>query len=205
MHWLDPDYLPVTTGKLQRFLLNPHGDVDGLLLADGTEIHTPPHLSHELLRKLNMGEVVAVHGVKPRHADVIVAVAIDTASDERIADRGPPHDEPPHHKHPPRKGAPTKESDHHGTIQQLLHGPKGNVHGALLQDGAIVRFPPHCADELKPLLAGNAPLQVRGHVLKTPHGTVIEAQALGNGETMVHVHPKPKPHAPKPKHKVAAE
>lgn len=202
MHWLDPDYLPATTGKLQRFLLNPHGDVDGLLLEDGTQVHTPPHLSHELLHKLGPGDAVTVHGVKPRHADLIVAVAIDIANGERIADHGPPHHEPPHHKHPPMQ-----DTEHHGTIRQLLHGPKGNVHGALLHDGVVVRFPPHCADAVKPLLGGDAPLQVRGHALKTPHGTVIEAQALGNGETVVHVHPKPKPKLPASKHerKVVAE
>ena len=26
MHWLDPDYLPETSGIFERFLLNPHGE-----------------------------------------------------------------------------------------------------------------------------------------------------------------------------------
>ena len=29
MHWIDPAHLPETKGKVDRFLLNPHGDADG--------------------------------------------------------------------------------------------------------------------------------------------------------------------------------
>lgn len=52
MHWVDPDFLPATRGTLARFLLNPKADIDGLLLTDGTEVHTPPHLSEALLKAL---------------------------------------------------------------------------------------------------------------------------------------------------------
>ena len=31
MHWLDPDYLPEISGTFERFLLNPHGDADGMI------------------------------------------------------------------------------------------------------------------------------------------------------------------------------
>ena len=42
MHWLDPDHLPEISGTFERFLLNPHGDADGMILSDGTEVHFPP-------------------------------------------------------------------------------------------------------------------------------------------------------------------
>ena len=42
MHWLDPDDLPEITGTVARFLLNPHGETDGMILADGSEVHFPP-------------------------------------------------------------------------------------------------------------------------------------------------------------------
>jgi hypothetical protein len=41
MHWLDPDYLPVTSGVIELFLLNPHGEIDGMIFDDGTEVHFP--------------------------------------------------------------------------------------------------------------------------------------------------------------------
>ena len=45
MHWIDPACLPETKGVVDRFLINPHGAADGLLLKDGKEVHFPPHMS----------------------------------------------------------------------------------------------------------------------------------------------------------------
>ena len=55
MHWLDPDYLPEISGTFERFLLNLHGDADGMILADGTEVHFPPHMSAELCAAIRPG------------------------------------------------------------------------------------------------------------------------------------------------------
>jgi len=40
----DPEQLPVHRGQVQQYTLTPRGDIDGLILADGTEVKTPPHL-----------------------------------------------------------------------------------------------------------------------------------------------------------------
>jgi len=42
MHQLDRGYLPKPVSTLDRLLLNPMADVDGLLLNDGTIIRLPP-------------------------------------------------------------------------------------------------------------------------------------------------------------------
>ena len=34
MHWIDPAQLPVIHGTIERFLCNPHGELDGLALVD---------------------------------------------------------------------------------------------------------------------------------------------------------------------------
>lgn len=179
MHWLNPDYLPKTVGTLDRFLLNPKADIDGLLLTDGTEIHMPPHLSSQLLATLTPGAKLTVHGVKTQRGGVIVAVAIDPAQGERIADAGPgpKHDKPQKPPHTPEKHC--KPIRHSGVIQRLLHGPKGDPHGVLLADGIVVRFPPHDAKSFKHLLAVDAPLSVRGVSFTTAHGTVIDVEAIG--------------------------
>jgi hypothetical protein len=41
----DPAQLPSFSGKVQQFTLTPRGEIDGLILTDGTEVKTPPHLS----------------------------------------------------------------------------------------------------------------------------------------------------------------
>jgi hypothetical protein len=38
-------------GIVQRFTLTPRGELDGFLLADGTQVHLPPHLTSNLPRR----------------------------------------------------------------------------------------------------------------------------------------------------------
>src|SRR2546425_7472582 len=35
---------PIVTGALKRFVINPHGEVDGLFFEDGTLAKFPPHM-----------------------------------------------------------------------------------------------------------------------------------------------------------------
>ena len=90
MHWLDPDYLPLTTGIVERFTINLDGDIDGLLLTDQTLIHSPPHLSDRVKSAVRAGDSVRVRGVKPRGADLIAAVLpTGTAIHECSVSRAP--------------------------------------------------------------------------------------------------------------------
>src|SRR4051794_40803118 len=60
----DPGQMPAFKGRMQQFTLTPRGDIDGLILADGTEVKTPPHLSTQLAYVLRVGDPVTVHGLK---------------------------------------------------------------------------------------------------------------------------------------------
>lgn len=189
MHLLDPDYLPTTVGTLARFILNSKAEIDGLMTVDGTEIHTPPHLSAELARALTIGSSLAVRGVKPRGCDIIVAVAIDSEGQERILDNGPEH----HEKRPPSTGTKIRGEPtvHEGEIQCLIHGSKGEVRGALLKDGIVVRWPPHATKAFADLLAVDGPLGVRGSVITTSVGSMINAESMGRGASTLKPIPKP--------------
>jgi len=198
MHWLDPDHLPKTEGAVDRFLINPYGDIDGFLLAGGMEVHVPPHLSGEIRSAVQPGASVSVFGVRPRHAEMIAAVAIETAPGQRIVDNGPPKDK---HKHEgrgqPKHGGQSKQPpmEAEGVVQRPLHGPKGEVRGALLEDGRIIRIPPHEAKEREMLLHPGARLGARGPGLTLDGVTVIEAKEVGTSLTALQpVKPK------KPKH-----
>ncbi|MBI1777858.1 MAG: hypothetical protein HYR63_21160 [Proteobacteria bacterium] len=182
MHWLDPDYLPEVSGTFERFLLNPRGEADGMILADGTEVHFPPHMSAEVCAAIRPGEKtkVTIRGVRPRVGDLIAAVAIATADGRRIFDNGPPkgHDEEKAHKH---QAKPKREPmDVDGIVRRILHGPKGEARGALLEDGRIVRFAAKDAEAVASLLAPGRPLAVRGEGLTSALGTVIEAHEMGS-------------------------
>jgi hypothetical protein len=49
-------------GTVTRFTLTPRGDLDGLILSDGTQVHVPPHLSAELAAAVKPGDTVTVSG-----------------------------------------------------------------------------------------------------------------------------------------------
>jgi hypothetical protein len=195
MHWLDPDYLPEHSGTFERFLLNPHGETDGMILSDGTEVHFPPHLSAEMLTAIRLGTKpkVKVRGVRPRGSELIAAVAIDTDG-KRILDRGPD------------KGRDGKKKDQHaatslrsplqveGIVRCVLHGPKGETRGVLLEDGTSIRFPPHEAEHIARLLSKGRKLAAGGDGLESTLGTVIEARVIGPSMDDLHTikHKKPK-------------
>ena len=182
MHWLDPDHLPETTGTLGRFLLNPHGETDGMILTDGTEVHFPPHMAAEIRAAVRPGEIVKVRGARPRAADMIAAVAVESVTGKRIVDQGPPHHEKKKDKkeaHDPATKIERRKMGAAGVVERPLHGPKGEVRGALLQDGTIVRFPPREAAAIAGLLSPGAYLVALGEGLATELGTVIDAREIG--------------------------
>ena len=49
-------------GTVRQYLMNPHGEVDGLLLNDGTQINFPPHMADELVGAVKPGQQVGIQG-----------------------------------------------------------------------------------------------------------------------------------------------
>jgi hypothetical protein len=66
-----------------------------------------------------------------------------------------------------------------GRIKAQLHGPQGDMNGALLEDGTIIRLPPPEAQRLAAVLAPGATVMVEGDGLSGALGRVIEARAVG--------------------------
>jgi hypothetical protein len=199
MHWIDPDYLPEVTGTVDQFLVNKHGEADGFLLTDGEEVHVPPHLSARLLRDVRPGSQVKVRGVRPRRVQMIAAVAIDTPKG-RILDEGPEARDDDEAFEKAKYGAMSAQ----GIVKRPIHGPKGEDRGAVLEDGRIIRLPPHEAERFSDLLAKGARISAAGEGATTSFGTVVEAREIGaSAETMKAVGPKkPKlgPDHKEPKH-----
>ncbi len=198
MHWLDPDYLPEISGTFERFLLNPHGDTDGMILADGTEVHFSPQMSAELCATIRPGEKpdISIRGVRPRGSALIAAVAIETMDGKRVVDNGPPKKHAEKEKLGKQDPKPKHEKMRaEGRICHVLHGPKGEARGALLEDGTIIRIPAHEAERLAHLLAPGQRLAVGGEGLTSELGTVIEARQVGpSADELEPLKPK------KPKH-----
>ncbi|WGD56034.1 hypothetical protein QA641_20330 [Bradyrhizobium sp. CB1650] len=189
MHWIDPNSLPEVAGTFERFVLNPHGEVDGFVMKDRQAallVHTPPHMDHELTRHLSPDDNIRVRGVRPRGAELLAAVAVTTADGRQIVDEGPNHDR----KHPNvRQETMAAE----GTVRMSLFGPKGELRGALLVDDTVVRIGPKEAEMVAALLVPGAALAARGDGLLTKHGRVIHAVEVGPDPEKLKPVRKPKP------------
>lgn len=196
MHWIDPESLPEVAGVFERFVLNPHGEVDGFVMKDKQTailVHTPPHMDGELTRHLSPGDKIRVRGVRPRGAKLLAAIAVTTAGGREIVDEGPDHDR----KHPKVKHEPMSVQDR---VELSLFGPKGELRGALLSDGTVLRIGPKEAEHFAALLAPGAKIAARGDGLQTRHGRVIHALEIGPDSERLKPVKKPKPKDKKPKH-----
>lgn len=171
-----PEADTVATGRVQQWLLNPNGEADGLLLADGTQVAFPPHLSAAVMQALRPGDTVQVRGWRAPQVPVVRMQSL-SANGRSVIDEPPvPGMLPPRHAHDP---AALSAMTADGRIERLLYNDLGDVHGALLADRTIVRFPPHIGAAYGAQLQPGAQLYARGWGTRGAQGTALEATGLG--------------------------
>jgi hypothetical protein len=188
----DPQQLPAEEGQVQQFTLTPRGDIDGLILSDGTEVKTPPHLSTDMAYSIRQGDRVTSHGLHAAALPLVQAVSItDEPTGRTVVDNGPPKNGgPPEHgprrppppdraAGPPPPPAPmTATTETTGRVRMALHGPRGEVNGALLDDGTILHFPPPEAARYAALLQPGRRVVAEGASLRNSIGTVVDVRDL---------------------------
>ena len=84
------DQLPYVTSSVERFLVNPDGNADGMILVNGVEVYFAPHLSAAVLTAIQAGDRITVYGVLPMAKPMIAAIIIEAANGTRIEDHGLP-------------------------------------------------------------------------------------------------------------------
>jgi hypothetical protein len=164
----DASRLPETKGMVKQYTLRPRGDIDGLILNDGTEVKLPPHLTGQVAFPVRPGDAVTIRGLKATALPLIDAMSVTNfVTGATIVDNGPPD-------------RATTEQTITGRITATLHGKRGEVNGALLDNGTNLRLPPPEAERMQQLLVPGATVTVRGSSLATPLGTVIDVSAIGS-------------------------
>ena len=144
--------LPATNGTVRQYTLTPRGDVDGLILTDGTEVKVPPHLTGQIVYSIHPGDAVTIRGMRARALPLVQAESItNNANGRTVADNGPPG--------PVGAGPETTLS---GRVSATLHGARGEVNGALLDNGIVLRLPPPEADRMQALLQPGQIIALRG-------------------------------------------
>jgi hypothetical protein len=69
-----------------------------------------------------------------------------------------------------------------GKTELSLYSPKGELRGALLEDGSIVRIRPNEAHRFAEFLQPRASLAVRGEGIETPYGRVVKAREIDRSQ-----------------------
>lgn len=168
------------TGTVVQFLLNPNGDADGLLLNDGTQVAFPPHVGDAVGQSVKPGDTVQVSGWRAPGVPVLRMQTL-SANGRSITDQPP---QPGVAPRPRAADSGLSQLSASGRIERLLYNDRGDVHGVVLSDRTIVRFPPHVAAAMPADLKTGASLKVQGWGARTAQGTSLEATAVAgsNGE-----------------------
>ena len=65
MSLANEELLPHVTSTVERFLVNPDGYADGMILLNGVEVYFPPYLSDDVLAAIHVGDRITVYGELP--------------------------------------------------------------------------------------------------------------------------------------------
>jgi hypothetical protein len=186
----DPAQLPAFHGKVLQYDLSERGDVNGIILEDGTEVHTSTHRSSEIAAAVRSGDHVTIHGLKARELNLIRArsltndassvTVVDNGDESHHDDRGGREGHGHHRGHrrdPEGRGA---LADVQGKIKMQLHDADGDLDGVLLTDGTIIHLPSQTATAMAVQLAAGRTVFVRGEVNSSDLGKVVNAKAIGS-------------------------
>jgi hypothetical protein len=184
-------------GIVKAFKMTPVGDLEGMILTAGTEIHVPPHLSSQLAAAVRPGEAVRVLGWRSSVPNFIVATSLMGQRGQSVVDQGPPPPGTVPPPPPPGQLAPgAQQATVQGRVQQVLHGPAGDVNGAFLDDGTTLKLAPPFAWQASSTLQPGQVVTVQGWALSNRYGRVVGAQTIGAGSTQVtQTSPAPPPPA----------
>jgi hypothetical protein len=177
---------PIVDGIVDRYLLHPLGDVNGILMRDGSQMHITSRAAHELVKIIQPGDHVRVHGRRLSPSPIVQPDVIVNVTDGTSLTVPFRLDLPI----PPREGRPAlSEMKARGTIQVLLYHPlKGVVNGVILSDGTQIHLPPDVGERFHLSLQQHMEVEVEGYGTETPYGRSLEATAIGRkGRPLTHL------------------
>ena len=196
----DLSQLPATHGTVRFFTLTPRGDVDGFVLADGTQVHLPPHLSAQLEAAVKVGDAVTVRGLRAAAAPMVAAMSVTgDANGQTVVDNGPDSRRPGPgpDRGPGAPPAPAAVGEVSGKVLIALHGPRGELNGAILEDGTALRLPPPEAARLSDMLQPGGMVVAQGRAVTNAFGRVVEVRGIGATRDTLQQVQAPPPHGPR--------
>ncbi|WP_159349814.1 hypothetical protein [Roseomonas harenae] len=184
--WFDPTQLPSFTGVVDRYLLTPEGKTDRLLFREGPQVIFPEHVADEIMAAVEPGRSIIVYGIRARRVPAItlLAWAKDSSAPPRFVDR------------PAWSFSEFRAADERlevsGTIRSPLYTPQGDVLGAILDEGVVIRLPVDIAAALGDRLNTGRSIAAAGRGATVEgRGKALDADRIG--ETPDKLGPLPAP------------
>ena len=169
---------PVARGKVSRLLVNPFGEIDGLLLDTGTLVTFPKHMGEQLAAAVKPGDTIEVKGYPEAVGQIKGYVITPSNSDQPLMVQAkPPKGIIKMPKH--LRSAGLQAMNAQGEIRHLHFGKHGEINGVILADGTIVRFSRAASSQFAPMLKIGQDISASGYGTKNQYGHAFEATALG--------------------------
>lgn len=185
-------------GKVERFTTAPLGETDGAMLDDGTWLHWPPHLQNQFTAILSKGDRIQATGrtetgpAGDTHFEVQYVTNLRTKAKAENPDfgNGPPPPSPGLRGRaaplppPAASGGDGDASTVRGKVDRFTTAPRGEVDGAVLEDGTWLHWPPHMQDRFTAILKEGDRVRAIGRTETGPAGdTHFEVQSVTNLHT----------------------
>lgn len=166
-------------GRVERWLPNPHGEIDALLLDSGALVRFPPHLDDQLVAVARPGDrIVATGRLEVNGRDLKAYTIRNMATGQQVVDTPPDRFFPKLPKH--IRYAMLEPMNLSGTVERYLYGRRGEINGVLLKGGDVVRFPPHVFYAQVERYPVGATFAASGRGSVTAYGRALEAEAIGS-------------------------
>lgn len=181
-------------GTIQAYLLNRSGQIDGLLLFDGKQLHLPPHCGTALQQAVKPGDTIEAL-VEPGKESSLgqefrTQHLTNTQTGQTVTDQPPPSESP--------EGQPLQVE---GSIAHWLVGHKGEAKGFILSDGTYLHIPPHVGKTLTERVKQGDRILAIGYGTRNDIGTSLTVEAIElNGQPLLEMS-----NFGTPRHKQAAD
>jgi hypothetical protein len=213
-------------GTVRSMSYGPAGEVNGVILDQGTEVHVPPDQANQLNSLAPVGTRIQASGwiqtgpLGDTHLDAGTITNLNTRGtmnfqvpppppspgapppgppDPNAAVGPPPPPPPPAAVQPgPASSTSAVETTITAGVRSFNYGPEGEVNGLILDQGAVVYFPPEQSPQVTQVAQIGSRVRVRGWVRQGPTGNaLIGAESITNRKTgnsiLVAAQPPPPP------------
>lgn len=163
-------------GRVNRVLVNPYGEADGLLLSSGAIVRFPAHMSDRLTASVRAGDTVSVQGSARAPGQEVKAWSIRNARSGQTVVAEP---KPWGQVQAPKfmRYAALQPINARGTVTHVMLGKRGEAKQLVFGDGTVARLGKHLAYQAGAVRPGMT-VSLRGRGTTTPHGRGIEVETI---------------------------